>query len=158
VRLFNCVGPRQSGEYGMVLPRLVGQAVSGKPLTVYGNGRQSRCFAHVLDVVRAIKEVHDTDAALGRVFNVGSETPISIGELAERIIARTGGGGRIEYVAYEDAYEDGFEELGRRQPDTTLLRETTGWSPERTLDDAIDDVIEYTKVRQDQRRRAAIAT
>ena len=158
VRLFNCVGPRQTGRYGMVLPRFVGQALNGEDVTVYGSGAQSRCFAHVLDVVRAIMLVHERDDALGLVFNIGSETPVTILELAQRVIDRAEAGGRVRFVPYEDAYGEGFEELGRRQPDTALLREVTGWSPQRTIDDAIDDVVAYEQGRWDDRRRAAIAT
>ena len=158
VRLFNCVGPRQTGQYGMVLPRFVGQAVGARAITVYGTGEQTRCFAHVEDVVQAILLVHESEAALGKVFNVGAETPISITELARRVVARTGGRGEVTFVPYEDAYDDGFEELGRRQPDTTLLRELTGWRPERTIDDAIDDVVAYEQGRWTPRRRAELAT
>lgn len=158
VRLFNCVGPRQSGDYGMVLPRFVAQAMSGQDVTVYGDGSQMRCFAHVLDVVRAIVLVLDSDAATGHVFNVGSELPVTIRELAERVIGRAGTGASIRLVPYEQAYDEGFEELGRRQPDTRLLRELTGWTPTRTVDDAIDDVIAHGQGRWDVRRSAAIAT
>src|SRR5215217_6171341 len=109
VRLFNCVGPRQTGQYGMVLPRFVRQALGGDDLTVYGNGTQMRCFAHVLDVTQAILLVVENDEAMGRVLNVGAETPITIIELARCVIERTGSASRIRFVAYEDAYEDGFE-------------------------------------------------
>jgi len=158
VRLFNCVGPRQTGQYGMVLPRFVSQAMSRRDVTVYGDGSQMRCFAHVLDVVRAIAIVLETDAALGQVFNVGAETPITILELARRVIERSATGARIRLVPYEQAYDDGFEELGRRQPDTSLLRELTGWTPTRTVDDAIGDVIAHWQGRWDVRRSAALAT
>jgi UDP-glucose 4-epimerase len=158
VRLFNCVGPRQTGQYGMVLPRFVGQALRGEDVTVYGDGSQMRCFAHVLDVVRAIVMVLESDAATGQVFNVGAETPITIMQLAERVIERTGTGAGIRLVPYAEAYDDGFEELGRRQPDTRLLRELTGWEPGRTIDDAIDDVIAHEQGRWDVQRSAAIAT
>lgn len=155
VRLFNCVGPRQRDEFGMVLPRFVRQALSGEDLTVYGNGTQTRCFAHVYDVAEAILLVADNDEAIGRVFNVGAETPLTIIELARRVIERCGTGARVELVPYEAAYDEGFEELGRRQPDTSSLRELTGWVPTRTVDDAIDDVIAHFR---DGRRRAALAS
>jgi UDP-glucose 4-epimerase len=140
VRLFNTVGPRQTGVYGMVVPRLVRQALMHAELTVYGNGQQSRCFAHVSDTVRALVALIETPEAIGRVFNIGSPAEIRIRDLAERVIKRTGSNSTIAHVPYEDAYEDGFEELGRRVPDTTALRELTGWVAEKTIDDVIDDV------------------
>jgi UDP-glucose 4-epimerase len=142
-RLFNTVGPRQTGAYGMVLPRLVRQALAGDDLTVYGNGTQSRCFAHVLDVARAIVMLLDDDRTVGQAFNIGVATETPIVELARRVIERTGTDSKIRLVPYEEAYDDGFEELGRRKPDTAALRELTGWTPTRTVDDAIDDVIAY---------------
>jgi len=145
VRLFNTVGPRQSGAYGMVLPRFVRQALHGEDLTVFGNGTQTRCFAHVLDVVHGILLVLDDERAHGRVFNIGSDTEIPIVELARRVIERTASGSAIRLVPYEEAYDEGFEELGRRKPDTAALRELTGWLPARTVDDAIDDVIVYER-------------
>jgi UDP-glucose 4-epimerase len=143
VRLFNTVGPRQTGAYGMVLPRFVRQALSGADVTVYGNGTQSRCFAHVLDVVHGMMLLLDDDRVSGRVFNIGCATEIPIVELARRVIERTGSDSKIRLVPYEEAYDEGFEELGRRKPDTTALEELTGWRPARTVDDAIDDVIAY---------------
>jgi UDP-glucose 4-epimerase len=145
VRPFNTVGPRQTGAYGMVLPRFVRQALNGDDLTVYGNGTQSRCFTHVLDVVHAIVLLLDDERAAGRAFNVGSTTEIPIVELARRVIERTGTTSKVKFVPYEDAYDDGFEELGRRKPDTTAVRDLTGWTPSRTVDDAIDDVIAYER-------------
>jgi UDP-glucose 4-epimerase len=141
VRLFNTVGARQTGAYGMVLPRLVRQAVRCEPLTVYGDGTQTRCFGHVADTVDAVVRLLDCDSAAGRVFNVGSDAEISILALARRVIGRSGSSSEVHFVPYEEAYEDGFEELGRRRPDTTALRELTGWEPKHTVDDAIDDVI-----------------
>jgi UDP-glucose 4-epimerase len=145
VRLFNTVGPRQTGAYGMVLPRFVRQALSGDDLTVYGNGTQSRCFGHVLDVIRGIVLVMDDPRSSGRAFNIGQPVEMHIVELARRVIARTGSSSAIRLVAYEEAYDEGFEELGRRQPDTTAIQELTGWRPKRTVDDAIDDVIAYQR-------------
>jgi UDP-glucose 4-epimerase len=144
-RLFNTVGPRQTGAYGMVLPRFVRQALAEDALTVYGNGTQSRCFAHVLDAVHAMMLLLDEERAEGRPFNVGASTEIPIVELARRVIDRTGSRSKITLVPYDEAYADGFEELGRRKPDTTALRELTGWTPARTVDDAIDDVIAYER-------------
>jgi UDP-glucose 4-epimerase len=147
VRLFNTTGPRQSDAYGMVLPTFVRQALTGEPLTVYGNGVQSRCFAHVADTVRALVLVADHPDASGRIFNVGAGAEISIIQLAERVIERIGSSSEIELVPFDEAYGDGFEELGRRQPDITALRELTGWTAELTVDDAIDDLVAYERAR-----------
>lgn len=141
VRLFNTVGPRQSGSYGMVLPRLVQQAIAGENLTVYGDGTQTRCFAHVADVVSAILLLLEVEEAVGRTFNVGSPNEISIRDLATRVIERTGSDSEISLIPYEEAYGKGFEEIGRRHPDLGLIHGITGWSPVRTIDDMIDDVI-----------------
>jgi UDP-glucose 4-epimerase len=146
VRLFNTVGPRQTGRYGMVVPSFVRQALRGEDVTVYGDGCQSRCFAHVEDTVRALLTLLGSDEAVGQVFNIGSSTEVSIRELGERVIARAGSSSKIRHVPYDEAYEDGFEELGRRKPDTTLLHDLTGWTPVRTVDDAIDDVIEHERI------------
>jgi UDP-glucose 4-epimerase len=140
VRLFNSVGPRQLGSYGMVLPRFVSQALAGEDLTVYGDGMQSRCFTHVYDTVGGILSVAGHDRAVGRVFNVGTTRELTIQELAERVITRTGSSSRIRYVPYELAYGDGFEELGSRKPDTAAIQELCGWRATRTIDDAIDDL------------------
>ncbi len=140
VRLFNTVGPRQLGSYGMVMPRFVSQALSGEDLTVYGDGAQSRCFTHVYDTVEAMIAVAESKSAVGRVFNVGASTEITIEELAERVIERTGSSSRIRHVPYEEAYGDGFEELGSRKPDTSAIEQLCGWRPYRTVDDAIDDL------------------
>jgi UDP-glucose 4-epimerase len=148
VRLFNTVGPRQTGRYGMVVPTFVRQALAGQPLTVYGDGSQTRCFAHVRDTVRGILSLMDTEASVGGVYNIGSSTEIPIIELARRVIDHTASESEIEFVPYEHAYEDGFEELGRRKPDTTAIRKLTGWVPELTVDDAIADVVAYERERQ----------
>ncbi len=145
-RLFNTVGPRQTGRYGMVVPSFVRQALRGEDVTVYGDGTQSRCFAHVSDTVRALLLLLDCDEAIGRAFNIGSSAEISILELARRVVARAESSSRIRHVPYDEAYEEGFEELGRRKPDTTLLRDLTGWSTRLTVDDAIDDVIEHERI------------
>lgn len=150
-RLFNTVGPRQTGRYGMVLPRFVRQALAGRELTVYGPGTQTRCFTHVLDGVDALVLLCDTDEASGNCYNVGSDKEVPVIELAGRVIERTASESRVVLVPYKDAYGDGFEELGRRVPDTSALRALTGWRPLRTIDDAIDDVVEF------ERSPAAIA-
>jgi UDP-glucose 4-epimerase len=147
VRLFNSVGPRQTGAYGMVLPRFVGQALNDDDLTVYGSGVQTRCFTHVADTVAALVLLCEDDSANGRTFNVGSSTPVSILELAGHVIERAQSKSRIMLVPYNDAYGAGFEELGSRRPDTSALRQLTGWHPRRTVDDAIDDLIEFERNR-----------
>ena len=147
VRLFNTVGPRQTGRYGMVLPRFVDQALRGEDLTVYGPGTQTRCFTHVKDTVAAIRALCECGPASGQTFNVGSSTPVTIIELARWVIERTGSSSLITLVPYDEAYGEGFEELGRRRPDTTALRGLTGWQPRYTIEDAIDDVIAYERAR-----------
>ena len=150
VRLFNTVGPRQSPGYGMVLPRLVRQAVAGEPLTVFGTGRQTRCFCHVSDVVDALLRLLAHPGARGEVFNVGSQDEISILELANRVIERAASRSWVELIPYEEAYASGFEDMQRRVPDTTKMRLLTGWAPTRTLDDILDDAIaEATAERAD---------
>jgi UDP-glucose 4-epimerase len=152
VRLFNTVGPRQTGAYGMVVPRLVGQAIAGEDLTVYGDGLQSRCFTHVGDVVEAIVGVADEDAALGGVFNIGRDDEVTILELANLIIERTESPSQIQLVPYEEAYGEGFEELGKRRPDTTAIATLTGWTATRGLEAIIDDVVDYQRRQSDAGR------
>jgi UDP-glucose 4-epimerase len=148
VRLFNTVGPRQTGRYGMVMPRFVQQALAGEDLTVFGEGTQSRCFAHVHDTVRGILLLLDNDDAVGDVFNIGSTREITILDLARRVIEITGSSSGIRLVPFDEAYGEGFEELGRRQPDTAKLHELTGWEPLRTLDDAIEDIMAHERARR----------
>jgi UDP-glucose 4-epimerase len=148
VRLFNTVGARQTGRYGMVVPTFIRQALERQALTVYGDGSQTRCFSHVADTVRGILALMDCEESIGRVFNIGSTTEVPIIEVARRVLDQTGGPSEIRFVPYEDAYAEGFEELGRRKPDTTAITELTGWEPERTLDDAIGDVIAYERRRR----------
>lgn len=140
VRLFNTVGPRQTGAYGMVLPRLVGQALAGEPLTVFGDGGQSRCFCHVLDVVAALLALLESSSAEGEVFNVGSTEEVTILELAERVLRVTGSSSDIKLVPYSEAYQEGFEDMRRRRPDISKIERATGWRPERDLDAIIADV------------------
>ncbi len=145
VRLFNTVGPRQSSMYGMVLPRFVYQALRGEDLTVYGNGAQSRCFTHVDDSLDAIVRLIETDASVGNVYNVGSSVPITVIELARRVLERTGSRSALRLIPYEEAYGDGFEELGSRRPDCSELERLIGWRPTRSVDDAIDDAIAHER-------------
>ncbi len=147
VRLFNTVGPRQTGAYGMVLPRFVGQALAGDELTVYGNGRQSRCFGHVHDTVRALVMLMDEEGARGTAFNIGCPTEITILQLARAVIERTGSPSPIRMVPYDEAYGEGFEELGRRCPDTSALEQMTGWRPRLGVMEAIDDVAAFERLR-----------
>jgi UDP-glucose 4-epimerase len=150
VRLFNTVGPRQTGAYGMVLPRFITQAIVGEDLTVYGDGSQSRCFSHVYDTTRALVMLMDEEGARGTAFNVGRSTEITILELAETVIERIGSTSGIRMVPYEEAYGEGFEELGRRCPDTSALEQMTGWRSTRGVEEAIDDVAAFERLRIEQ--------
>jgi UDP-glucose 4-epimerase len=141
VRLFNTVGPRQTGSYGMVVPRLVSQALAGEPLTVFGDGEQTRCFCHVADVVEALFGLMREEGAYGQVFNVGATAEISILDLAERIIDMTGSRSDISLIPYDEAYGEGFEDMYRRVPDTTKVRELIDWHPTRSLEDVVQDVV-----------------
>jgi UDP-glucose 4-epimerase len=145
VRMFNTVGPRQSPAYGMVIPRLVRQAAAGVPLTVFGDGRQTRCFAHVLDVVDALLALLDDGRAVGETFNIGSSEEISIGALAELIIERAGSPSQVELIPYDEAYGAGFEDMDRRVPDTGKLRAQIGWAPRFTLHDILRETIEEAR-------------
>ncbi|MEV7006429.1 NAD-dependent epimerase/dehydratase family protein [Streptosporangium sp. NPDC051022] len=141
VRLFNTVGPRQSPAYGMVIPRLIRQALDGTPLTVFGDGMQTRCFAHVRDVIDALLRLLDHPDAIGQTFNVGSNHEVSILDLAKQIIELTGTTSGIDLISYADAYERGFEDMTRRVPDTTKLRELTGWVPRLSLHDILTETV-----------------
>jgi UDP-glucose 4-epimerase len=140
VRLFNTVGPRQVGHYGMVVPRLVEQALKGMPLTVFGSGEQTRCFCHVSDVVVALLGLVNSTEAEGKVFNVGSRSEISIRGLAEKVLEVTGSSSEIVLIPYDEAYETGFEDMQRRRPDTTRLHDLLGWEPTLDLDRIVRDV------------------
>jgi UDP-glucose 4-epimerase len=155
-RLFNTVGPRQTGAYGMVLPRFVGQAIADEDLTVFGDGSQSRCFAHVHDTTRALVMLMDEEGARGTAFNVGRSSEITILELAQTVIERTESSSEIRMVPYAEAYGEGFEELGRRRPDTSALEQMTGWRSTRGVEDAIDDVAAFERERAEQVRLAAL--
>jgi UDP-glucose 4-epimerase len=143
VRLFNTVGPRQTGQYGMVIPTFVRQALAGRPLTVYGDGSQTRCFGYVKDVVGALVALMDSDESVGEVFNIGSSEEVSIMQLAERVKALTKSESEIVTVPYSEAYEEGFEDMPRRVPDTSKVNRLTGFKPTVTLDQILETVIEY---------------
>jgi UDP-glucose 4-epimerase len=144
-RLFNTVGPRQTGRYGMVVPSLVRQALAGSSLTVYGDGEQRRCFCHVGDVVRALADLMDREDTYGHVFNVGSTEEVTIRGLAERVREVAETVSDIVLVPYEQAYEEGFEDMRRRIPDIAKIDALLGWAPTRTLDDILSDVIEFER-------------
>jgi UDP-glucose 4-epimerase len=140
-RFFNTVGPRQTGAYGMVIPRLVKQAVDDQPLTVYGDGQQTRCFCNVKDTVRAVVGLSQEPRAIGEIFNVGSSTEISILELAQRIVQRTHSRSEIKLIPYDQAYTSGFEDMRRRVPGTEKIKAVIGWQPTIPLDQTLDEVI-----------------
>ena len=151
VRLFNTVGPRQTGQYGMVIPTFVKQALAGRPITVYGDGKQSRCFGYVGDVVGALLRLMENSEAVGRVFNIGSNIEITILELAQRVKQITQSDSEIVFVRYDEAYEEGFEDMPRRVPDISKVSELVGFRPEISLDGILERVVDY----QLGRRRAA---
>jgi UDP-glucose 4-epimerase len=152
VRFFNTVGPRQSPAYGMVIPRLVRQALNNEPLTVYGDGTQTRCFCHVSDVVRAIQGLVDEPRAVGEMFNIGSDEEVTILELTRRIRDYTGSSSEITLIPFDQAFEKSFEDIPRRVPDTGKIRSLTGWQPTRSLDDILHETI--ARYRDEQRRTA----
>jgi UDP-glucose 4-epimerase len=140
VRFFNTVGPRQLGAYGMVVPRFVKAALSNEPITVYGDGHQTRCFAHVYDVVDAVFDIAFAENTIGKVINIGNNFEISINDLAKRIILETGSKSKIVYVPYDEAYGDGFEDMERRVPNIDLIKDLVGWQPRRELSTMIADI------------------
>ena len=147
-RLFNTVGPRQTGRYGMVIPSFVSRALSGRPITVYGDGQQQRCFCHVSDVVRALADLMQRDDVYGEVFNIGSQQEVRIMELAELVREATGTSSEIVLVPYDEAYEEGFEDMQRRIPDTTRIKDRIGWEPKKSMREILADVIaEHGSVR-----------
>ena len=145
VRLFNTVGPRQTGRYGMVIPRLVRQALAREPLTVYGDGTQSRCFCHVRDSVRGLMQLMEEPKARGEVFNVGNDREVTINELAEMIVSLSDSRSEIHHIPYREAYGSGFEDMPRRVPDLTKAHDTIGYRPEYSLEQTLVDVIEHIK-------------
>ena len=142
IRLFNTVGPRQTGSYGMVIPRFVGQALRNEPITVFGDGNQTRCFCHVGDVVEGLVALSEHPEAFGKVFNLGGGEEVSIRELAERVIELAGSQSSLEFIPYDTAYEAGFEDMERRVPNTTRAMQLVGFEPSASLDDIIRSVID----------------
>ncbi len=146
-RFFNTVGPRQTGRYGMVIPRFVGQALRNEPITVFGDGSQTRSFTSVEDVVRGVIGLIDESRAVGEIFNIGGDEEISINDVAERVRRRAGSSSPIVHVPYEQAYQEGFEDMERRVPDITKIRELIGYENRVNLDSILDGVIEYERTR-----------
>ncbi len=142
--MFNTVGPRQTGRYGMVVPKFVGAALAGRPLTVFGDGTQTRCFCHVDDVVRALVELMQLGASVyGEVFNIGSQEEISIMSLADRVRELTESDSEIHLIPYDVAYEEGFEDMPRRYPETAKIEAALGWTARRTLNEILGDVVTW---------------
>ena len=141
-RLFNTIGPRQSGEYGMVVPRFVHSAIAGEPITVYGTGEQSRCFCHVADVIGALTQLMSCDAAMGQVVNVGCDESITMNQLAQRVIERTGSASEVRHISYEQAYGRPFDDMLIRCPSLERVGGLIGWQASRTLDETLDDIIQ----------------
>ncbi len=148
VRFFNTVGPRQTGRYGMVLPRFVSKALKNEPLQVYGDGEQSRCFCHVYDVIRALRLLADCDQAVGKIFNIGNTEEVSMNSLAAMVIKRVKSKSKVKHIPYEKAYESGFEDMRRRLPDISKINKTTGWKPEHNLSQIIDSVADYFRKKK----------
>ena len=146
VRFFNTVGPRQTGEYGMVIPRFVEAALSGEPLKVYGSGKQTRCFCHVFDTVRALRLLASCDDTAGRIFNIGATTSISMEELAALTVKTLESESEIIRISYDQAYESGFEDMLHRRPDVTAVNSLTGWTAEIPLEQIIRDVADVQRM------------
>ena len=140
VRFFNTVGPRQLGAYGMVVPRFVQFALKNEPITIYGNGEQTRCFGHVLDAVDAVVRIAFAENTIGKVINIGNDYEISINDLAKKVITETNSKSEIVYVPYQEAYGDGFEDMERRVPNIELIKSLVGWEPKRDLSTMISDI------------------
>jgi len=157
VRLFNTVGPRQTGQYGMVVPRFVQQAMANKPLTVYGDGTQQRCFGYVGDVVGAMIKLMAHASAVGEVFNIGSQQEVSINALAQKVIKLTGSRSEIKNISYGDAYEEGFEDMARRIPDLTRIGQLIGYKPEVGLDEIIRRIHRYFQEAGNGRKNGNIS-
>jgi nucleoside-diphosphate-sugar epimerase len=147
-RLFNTVGPRQTGQYGMVVPTFVKQALSGQPITVFGDGKQSRCFTHVQDVVRALIGIMENEKSYGQVFNIGNNNEISMSDLARQVREMCESKSEIVNIPYEKAYEHGFEDMPRRVPDIAKIGNAIGWKPTISLPQILADVIDYHKAQQ----------
>jgi UDP-glucose 4-epimerase len=145
VRVFNTCGPRQTGRYGMVVPRLVRQALAGQPMTVFGDGTQTRCFASVHDVVEGVVNLAECERAVGEIFNIGNDVEVSIRDLAERVKTLAASNSPLEFISYDRAYGPGFEDMVRRVPDLTKIRSWIGYEPRFDLDDIIGSVVEYSR-------------
>jgi UDP-glucose 4-epimerase len=143
-RLFNTVGPRQSGQYGMVIPRFVERALAGEPLEIHGDGTQTRCFCHVQDTIRALHGLMESGST-GEIFNVGSTNRISILELADRVRALTGSSSEVRFIPYEQVYEQGIEDMLHRIPAIEKIHDAIGWQPEHDLDTILDDVVRHAR-------------
>jgi len=150
LRFFNTVGPRQTGRYGMVVPRFVSQALAGEPLTIYGDGRQTRCFTDVRDTVEAVVQLAGAEAAVGEVFNIGNAREISIEDLARLVVSITGSRSRLRYLPYEEAYPAGFEDMRRRVPCTKKLEGVLGWAPERPLEENLARIVDEVQSQPDK--------
>ncbi len=157
VRLFNTVGPRQTGQYGMVIPTFVKQALANRPITVYGDGKQTRCFCYVGDVVGALMKLMDNDKSVGQVFNIGSNQEISIIDLANKVKELTSSESEIVLVPYDEAYEEGFEDMPRRVPDTSKANEHIGFEPTIDLNGILTSVIAFHSGQQTQERTSSVA-
>ena len=157
-RLFNCIGPRQVGRYGMVVPRFIGQALDGENLTVYGTGQQSRCFTYVSDVVQWLLMLIENDAAVGQVVNLGNPNELSILELAQKVIGVAGANVGIDFIPYDQAYEEGFEDMQRRVPDISKITALTGYSPKVSIEDSLRLTCDWFRAqRLEQARASAVA-
>ena len=150
MRFFNTVGPRQTGRYGMVIPSFIRQAIRNEPITVYGDGTQSRCFCDARDVVKALISLAKHQNASGQVYNIGSTEEVTIKELAERVIKITNSNSDIKYIPYDQAYAPGFEDMRRRVPDLNRIINFLDWSPQRSLDDILESVTKYELERLDK--------
>ena len=157
VRLFNTVGPRQTGQHGMVIPTFVKQALSGRPITVYGDGKQSRCFCYVGDVVGALMNLMNSEDSVGEVFNVGSNQEISIIDLAKKVKELTNSDSEIVLVPYDEAYEEGFEDMPRRVPDISKINKQVGFKPARDLEGILTSVIDYYTGQQPNENKSSAA-
>jgi UDP-glucose 4-epimerase len=142
IRLFNTVGPRQTGSYGMVIPRFVGQALKNQPITIFGDGTQTRCFCHVSDIVDGVLALSEHPEAFGKVFNLGGNQEVSISDLARQVVELVGSESELEFISYDAAYEEGFEDMTRRVPNTTRARQLVGFEPLIKLEDMIQSVID----------------
>jgi len=147
VRLFNTVGPRQTGQYGMVIPRFISNALAGKPLEIHGDGTQTRCFCHVSDTIRALEGLMDATEVTGEIYNVGTMERVSILKLAARVLEKTGSDSKLEFLPYDEVYGQGIEDMLHRIPAISKIGDAIGWQPTRTLDTILDDVIEHERSR-----------